>query len=298
MEQNKKMLLSDFEETARNHGYEVFTPEEIASYTKDGIEKSQRNELSPEDKEEFAVDVAYLAKAICVDANGKEVTRYYREAQVEWDEGQYYIEKAMRTGRYADTRENRRLARVGMPYKKKPKEEKPEEQKQHKDVEVKGDLSKYSESQLRTLATKAEKLADAAEKKGDSTNAKKFRAIMEKAKAELSKKKKDDKGSSEKGDDKVEKSMEFTPWENLIMKSANKTDFSEKERKGLAEKGEAMPNGKYPIRNEQDLHDAIRLVGASSMPESEVKAWIRKRAKALGLESKLPESWSKDGKDE
>jgi hypothetical protein len=59
-----------------------------------------------------------------------------------------------------------------------------------------------------------------------------------------------------------------------------------------------MPNGKYPIRNEQDLHDAIRLVGASSMPEAEVKAWIRKRAKALGLESKLPESWSKDGKDE
>ena len=76
-----------------------------------------------------------------------------------------------------------------------------------------------------------------------------------------------------------------------IKKANNKTYFSHKERKDLAEKGEAMPNGKYPIRNSQDLKDAIRLVGASSMPESEVKAWIKKRAKALGLTDELPESW-------
>lgn len=54
-----------------------------------------------------------------------------------------------------------------------------------------------------------------------------------------------------------------------------------------------MPNGKYPIRNNQDLKDAIRLVGASDMPKSEVKAWIKKRAKELGLENELPESWNK-----
>lgn len=76
-----------------------------------------------------------------------------------------------------------------------------------------------------------------------------------------------------------------------ISKAGNKNYFSHKERKDLAKKGEAMPNGKYPIRNSQDLKDAIRLVGASDMPESEVKAWIRKRAKELGLEKELPESW-------
>lgn len=76
-----------------------------------------------------------------------------------------------------------------------------------------------------------------------------------------------------------------------VLKAQNKTHFSHSERKDLAKKGEAMPNGKYPIRNEQDLHDAIRLVGASDMPKSEVKAWIRKRAKELGLTDKLPESW-------
>lgn len=76
-----------------------------------------------------------------------------------------------------------------------------------------------------------------------------------------------------------------------IRKSQNKTNFTHKERKDLAEKGEAMPNGKYPIRNSQDLKDAIRLVGASDMPESKVKAWIKKRAKELNLEKELPESW-------
>lgn len=83
-----------------------------------------------------------------------------------------------------------------------------------------------------------------------------------------------------------------------IRKAKNKTYFSHKERKDLAEKGEAMSNGKYPIRNSQDLKDAIRLAGASDMPESEVKTWIRKRAKALGLESELPESWGDVEKSE
>ena len=52
-----------------------------------------------------------------------------------------------------------------------------------------------------------------------------------------------------------------------------------------------MPNGKCPIRNSQDLKDAIKLSGASDMPKEKVKAWIKKRAKELGLESELPEDW-------
>lgn len=76
-----------------------------------------------------------------------------------------------------------------------------------------------------------------------------------------------------------------------IRKANNKTDFSHSERKDLAKKGEAMPNGKHPIRNSQDLKDAIKLSGASDMPKEKVKAWIKKRAKELGLESELPEEW-------
>lgn len=76
-----------------------------------------------------------------------------------------------------------------------------------------------------------------------------------------------------------------------IRKANNKTGFSHSERKDLAKKGEAMPNGEYPIRNSQDLKDAIKLSGASDMPKEKVKAWIKKRAKELGLESELPEEW-------
>lgn len=76
-----------------------------------------------------------------------------------------------------------------------------------------------------------------------------------------------------------------------LEKSANKTFFTHEERKDLAKKGEAMPNGKYPIRNRQDLKDAIRLSGSSSMSKEDVKKWIKKRAKELNLEDELPEDW-------
>lgn len=76
-----------------------------------------------------------------------------------------------------------------------------------------------------------------------------------------------------------------------LEKSANKTFFTHEERKDLAKKGDAMPNGKYPIRNRQDLKDAIRLSGSSSMSKEDVKKWIKKRAKELNLEDELPEDW-------
>jgi hypothetical protein len=56
--------------------------------------------------------------------------------------------------------------------------------------------------------------------------------------------------------------------EDLLMKSVNKHYFPEKERKELAKEGEAMPDGSFPIRNEQDLKDAIRSVGRAKDPRS------------------------------
>lgn len=54
--------------------------------------------------------------------------------------------------------------------------------------------------------------------------------------------------------------------EDLIMKSVNKHYFSEGERKKLAKEDEAMPDGSFPIRNTQDLKDAIRSVGRAKTP--------------------------------
>lgn len=78
--------------------------------------------------------------------------------------------------------------------------------------------------------------------------------------------------------------------QDLIMKSVNKHYFSEGERKKLAKEDEAMLDGSFPIRNTQDLKDAIRSVGRAKDPAA-AKRWIKKRAKELGKESLLPEDW-------
>lgn len=80
----------------------------------------------------------------------------------------------------------------------------------------------------------------------------------------------------------------------LSEKVAYKTDFTESERRDLAKSGAAMSDGSYPIRNGEDLHHAISLVGMSNHSESSVKDHIKDRAKALGLESELPDSWKKE----
>lgn len=69
-----------------------------------------------------------------------------------------------------------------------------------------------------------------------------------------------------------------------------KADFSEKERKKLAKKKEAMPDGSFPIRNTSDLKNAIQVFGRAKDPDK-AKAWIKKRAKDLNKEDLLPDTW-------
>ena len=112
----KKILLSTFEKTAADNGYEVFTAEEIASYYKEGLQKSMKNELSQAEKDEFITDIAFLQKAVCIDEAGNEVVRYFRKSQVNFDRAEDgSIMKSLK-GTYADTPENRKLNRVGKPY--------------------------------------------------------------------------------------------------------------------------------------------------------------------------------------
>jgi hypothetical protein len=68
-------------------------------------------------------------------------------------------------------------------------------------------------------------------------------------------------------------------------------DVSPKERKRLADEGNAMPDGSYPIANEEDLRNAIQAIGRAKDPDA-VKAHIKKRARALGKEDLIPEGWS------
>jgi hypothetical protein len=73
-----------------------------------------------------------------------------------------------------------------------------------------------------------------------------------------------------------------------------KKTFTAEERKKLAESGEAMKDGSFPIQNGKDLADAIKAFGRAK-DKAAVKAHIKTRAKALGLEDKIPETWKAVG---
>ena len=109
----KKISLATFEQVAADNGYEVFTAEEVAAYYKDGLQKSMKNELTSDEKELFAADIAFLQKAICIDENGKEVTRYFRPEQVNWEKTEDGVLLKGIAGVFADTPTNRKLNRVG-----------------------------------------------------------------------------------------------------------------------------------------------------------------------------------------
>lgn len=68
-------------------------------------------------------------------------------------------------------------------------------------------------------------------------------------------------------------------------------EFSQEERDRLAKSGEAMPDGSFPIVTKEDLSNAIQAVGRASDPEA-AKRHIKKRAKALGAEDQIPDSWN------
>jgi hypothetical protein len=61
----------------------------------------------------------------------------------------------------------------------------------------------------------------------------------------------------------------------------------------------ASGNPSFPIRNADDLDKAIKAVGRVKPPTEEARSRVRRyiiaRAKALGLSSRVPDSWNSDG---
>ena len=78
------------------------------------------------------------------------------------------------------------------------------------------------------------------------------------------------------------------------MKSYNdtrmKADYSDAQRANMAEAGQAMPGGGFPIKTVADLKNAIQAFGRAKNPAA-AKAHIKARAAALGREDLIPENW-------
>lgn len=69
-------------------------------------------------------------------------------------------------------------------------------------------------------------------------------------------------------------------------------DYSGKQREKDAERGYALPDGSYPIRDAKDLKNAVKAYGrAKEEDRAKVKRHIRKRAKALNRMDIVPSDW-------
>lgn len=78
---------------------------------------------------------------------------------------------------------------------------------------------------------------------------------------------------------------------------ALKRAYSEESRSAMANAGQALPDGSYPIKDEADLRNAIQAYGRAK-DKTAAKAHIMKRALALGLEDLIPMNWvSKEDMD-
>jgi hypothetical protein len=67
-------------------------------------------------------------------------------------------------------------------------------------------------------------------------------------------------------------------------------ELDAEQRRKLAERGEALPDGSVPIRNKEDLSDAVQSYGRAK-DKAEAKRWIKRRARELDAEDELPDDW-------
>ena len=69
-------------------------------------------------------------------------------------------------------------------------------------------------------------------------------------------------------------------------------EFTEKQRERLAKKGHALPDGSFPIRNKEDLKNAVQSWGrAKKSNRAKAKKFIKMRAKQLGASDLIPQNW-------
>ncbi len=71
--------------------------------------------------------------------------------------------------------------------------------------------------------------------------------------------------------------------------------YKQDDRDRMASSGSAMPDGSYPIADEEDLDNAIHAVGRGGADHDAIRKHIIKRAAALGKSDAIPGNWNSDG---
>lgn len=84
--------------------------------------------------------------------------------------------------------------------------------------------------------------------------------------------------------------------ERAIEAALTKRAFTTEQREQAADNGQAMSDGSFPIKNVSDLKNAIKAVGRAKDPAA-AKRHIIQRAKALGRQDLLPDTWKSTDPD-
>jgi hypothetical protein len=79
--------------------------------------------------------------------------------------------------------------------------------------------------------------------------------------------------------------------QEAVTAAAIKQKYAFSERLRMVKTGEALVGGAFPIRDEDDLRNAIQSIGRAKDPMA-AKSHLMKRARALNLVDVLPEKWS------
>jgi len=74
-----------------------------------------------------------------------------------------------------------------------------------------------------------------------------------------------------------------------VKESINEREYSTAQREDMADSGEALPDGSYPIADREDLENAIKAYGRAK-DQSAAAKHIAKRARALGLAELIPDT--------
>lgn len=91
--------------------------------------------------------------------------------------------------------------------------------------------------------------------------------------------------------------------ESFDYEAVVKAKYTQKEVDALGAKGQALKDDtgdhySYPIADTEDLGNAIKAVGMGNADHDKIRAYIIKRAKALGASDQIPENWSSDGSND
>lgn len=68
-------------------------------------------------------------------------------------------------------------------------------------------------------------------------------------------------------------------------------DYGAEQRRKMAGKGQALPGGRFPINDANDVRKAVRLAGHAKGDAGSVRAYIKRRAAALGCSNLIPDDW-------